>query len=79
MFNIETAAGKVGVFARLVPTSSGAWKAYTVFTSLETLAGGKVCFSLISHSQCVNYISCRSGGSQPSSTPRKALDRASSA
>ncbi|EIM79879.1 FAD/NAD-P-binding domain-containing protein [Stereum hirsutum FP-91666 SS1] len=40
-FALETSIGKGNGFARLVPTSSGKWKAYTVFTSLETLAGEK--------------------------------------
>ncbi|OBZ71748.1 putative indole-3-pyruvate monooxygenase YUCCA9 [Grifola frondosa] len=38
-FDIQTSAGKGLGYARLVPTESGNWKAYTLFTSLESLNG----------------------------------------
>lgn len=37
MFGFETNVGRCSVITRLVPTSSGEWKAFTVFTNLESL------------------------------------------
>lgn len=37
-FELKTAVGEGRGFARLVPTSDGSWKAYTVWTSLESLS-----------------------------------------
>ncbi|PPQ68535.1 hypothetical protein CVT25_005457 [Psilocybe cyanescens] len=39
MFGFETNVGLCSVIARLVPTGTGEWKAYTVFTNLENLRG----------------------------------------
>lgn len=38
-FGLKTAVGRGQGFARLVPTSDGAWKGYTIWTSLESLSG----------------------------------------
>ena len=38
-FDLQTNAGKGQGYARLVPTSDGKWKAYTLCTSLESLNG----------------------------------------
>ncbi|EJC99584.1 FAD/NAD-binding domain-containing protein [Fomitiporia mediterranea MF3/22] len=38
-FDIETKDGTGQCYVRLIPSAGGQWKAYTVFTSLETLHG----------------------------------------
>ena len=39
MFDFSTVVGKASGIARLVPTSSGEWKAHVVYTNLESLTG----------------------------------------
>lgn len=77
-FALETNIGKGNGFARLVPTSSGEWKAYTVFTSLETLAGEKVGYSFLYRIHSGSLSLHHPGCSESSPISRKALGRAPS-
>ena len=66
-FELKTAVGEGRGYARLVPTSDGSWKGYTIWTSLESLRDFKApvsCFTLLflihspSNARTPVYSSC---------------------